>query len=60
VRSSPWARVWIDGESLGQTAIRRSVAPGTHRIRLVGPEDKTKDFTRDVKAGETVTIRWDW
>jgi eukaryotic-like serine/threonine-protein kinase len=60
VRSSPWSRVWIDGESLGQTAVRRPVTPGTHRIRLVGPDDKTKDFTRDVKAGETATLRWDW
>jgi hypothetical protein len=60
VRSSPWSRVWIDGESLGQTAVRKPVTPGAHRIRLVGPDDRTKEFTRDVKAGETVTIRWDW
>jgi hypothetical protein len=60
VRSSPWAKVWIDGESLGQTAVRKPVAPGMHRIRLVGPDDRSKDLSRDVRAGETATIRWDW
>jgi eukaryotic-like serine/threonine-protein kinase len=60
VRSSPWAKVWIDDEALGQTAVRKVVKPGLHRIRLVGPDDQTKELTRNVKAGETVPIRWDW
>jgi hypothetical protein len=60
VRSSPWAKVWIDNESLGQTAVRKSVAPGLHRIRIVGPDDQTKEFLRSVRRGETATIRWDW
>jgi serine/threonine-protein kinase len=60
VRSSPWAKVWIDDEALGQTAVRKVVKPGPHRIRLVGPDDQTKELTRNVKPGETVPIRWDW
>ena len=60
VRSNPWAKVWIDDEALGQTAVRKTVKPGSHRVRLVGPDDQTKEFTRVVKAGETVPIRWDW
>jgi serine/threonine-protein kinase len=60
VRSNPWAKVWIDDEALGQTAVRKVVKPGPHRIRLVGPDDQTKELTRNVKAGETVPIRWDW
>ncbi|HWU86260.1 MAG TPA: serine/threonine-protein kinase [Kofleriaceae bacterium] len=60
VRASPWAKVWIDDEALGQTAVRRTVQPGAHRIRLVGPDDRTQELARAVQAGETVSIRWDW
>jgi len=60
VHSSPWAKVWIDGELLGQTDLRKAVKPGLHRIRLMGPSGQTQELVRDVKAGETVPIRWDW
>ena len=60
VHSSPPARIWIDDEPLGQTDVRKVVKPGTHRIRLIGPDGRTQELVRDVKAGETVPVTWSW
>ncbi|MBK7857669.1 MAG: serine/threonine protein kinase [Archangiaceae bacterium] len=56
VNAQPWAEVWLDGVSLGQTPLSREVWEGTHGVRLVGPE-KEKSLSVTVKAGGTAVVQ---
>ena len=51
INAVPWAEVWIDGRSIGQTPIgNRPVAIGTHRIVFRHPVLGEKETTTVVKA----------
>lgn len=50
IRALPVAQVEIDGVFVGETppTIRKVLTPGTHRIRLTGPDKQVRDLTRTV------------
>ena len=51
INAVPWAEVWIDGRSIGQTPIgNHPVAIGTHRIVFRHPVLGEKETTTVVKA----------
>ncbi|MFO7447027.1 MAG: serine/threonine-protein kinase [Ignavibacteriaceae bacterium] len=56
---NPWARVFVDNESYGETPLRQTIQlkPGTHTIRL--ENDNFPSYTQRVilKAGETRNLK---
>jgi hypothetical protein len=54
-RKMPWAKVYVDGHLLGDTASLRRIRleVGEHEIRMVSPEAGTKTFRIQVRENET-------
>ena len=57
LNSKPWARVEIDGESLGLTTpiFRYPLAPGRHTLRLLRGEEVIKAWEVELSPGQTHT-----
>lgn len=56
---SPWADVYVDGESVGKTPLTRALilAPGAHTLRLVHPSFEPKVIQVRAAAGISRTMR---
>src|SRR5690606_3202891 len=53
VAAVPWARVFVDGEDVGETPVEAlSLPPGRHEVRLENPEFPAHAITVDVAPGE--------
>ncbi len=54
VNSTPWAKVYVDGVFVGETAVTGLVVTaGKHRLRLHNPQvNRTWESTLELKAGE--------
>ena len=60
-QSLPWALVFVDGKSIGQTPLRKEIPSGSHRIRLKnGNTGQTKTHRIHLKRGATESIRERW
>jgi hypothetical protein len=57
VNSRPWAEVFIDGRSVGNTPVQRPVYEGKHEIRLVSPEAGERTELIELKPGEEKDLR---
>jgi eukaryotic-like serine/threonine-protein kinase len=59
IRVSPWAHVFVDGKSVGQTPMEPlTLTVGTHRVRLFNPElQLERETTVKVLAGQRAEIR---
>lgn len=55
----PWAEVWVDGKSLGQTPVHARVSVGSHRVRLKNDE-KDKTVTVTVTSAKAAVIDETW
>lgn len=57
LNSRPWAQVFVDGKSIGNTPqMNVSLPAGQHKITLVNPEFRLrKNLTVTIKAGEVQT-----
>lgn len=63
VRTVPWARVFLDGQSVGEGVIaRRPVAAGPHALRLEPGEGEhtAKTLSINVTPGETTRVFFDF
>lgn len=58
----PWAEVFVDGKRMGQTPKTVSLAPGTHRVRLVNEKagHPAVDKRVNVRPGKKEVIDLDW
>ena len=58
---APWARVTIDGKSMGLTPLPRiGLLEGVHRVRLENPDlDRVHETTVRIEAGREATVRVD-
>jgi eukaryotic-like serine/threonine-protein kinase len=53
IDSTPWATIYLDGNSLGMTPIvKRSVAAGRHKLRAVTKDGRTRERTIEIPAGK--------
>lgn len=60
LNASPWAEVWIDGESVGETPIANvPVTIGTHKVTFRHPELGEKILFTTVKAGSPTRLTAD-
>ncbi len=54
--------IYIDGKNIGETPLTRlPIAPGPHKVKAVGPRNKTKNLTITIYGGrdtEAETITW--
>jgi hypothetical protein len=57
VNSRPWAEVFIDGHSVGNTPIQRPVYEGKHEVKLVNPEAGERIELVELKPGEEKDLR---
>jgi len=48
VNARPWARIWIDGEDLGPTPLKRVLPTGAHRLEAKFPNGKRVERRIDV------------
>jgi serine/threonine-protein kinase len=57
----PWAMIWLNGKSLGQTPFRENIAAGRYRLRLSN-DDAGKDETTliTVAPDQTTTVQRSW
>jgi hypothetical protein len=56
----PGALVEIDGEPIGPSPLRRTVAPGEHRVRVVSPNGgRTRERIATVREGEETALEID-
>ena len=55
VQCTPWAEVWVDGQSIDTTPLRKPIAlsAGRHQIELRNPEFPPYVETIELAAGET-------
>jgi serine/threonine protein kinase len=60
IKAKPFAEVEIDGVAVGSAPLTKRVSAGSHKVVLIGPDDKMKPFTISVAAGETKKIDWSW
>ena len=62
VDSDPYATIYIDGKRIDQTPLfKRSLPSGTHRVRAVREDGKSRTFTIRINPGQHVssgTLRW--
>jgi len=58
----PWANVYVDGQSRGQTPMPPlELLEGTHRVKLVNPElGRETEKTIRIKPGTETPLRIDW
>lgn len=54
---SPWAQVWIDGETRGSTPLVMQLDPGTHHLEYETPDGARHQRTVEIVRGETNTVR---
>jgi serine/threonine protein kinase len=58
---SPWARVRVDGEEIGQTPLRHQLAAGSHRIEIYNSElGKREQIKIKIISGQETKIRRSW
>jgi serine/threonine-protein kinase len=57
----PWALIWLNGKSLGQTPYRETIPAGRYRLRIAN-DDAGKDETTlvTVTPDQTTTIQRSW
>jgi hypothetical protein len=57
----PWALIWLNGKSYGQTPFRETIPAGKYRLRITN-DDVGKDETTQltVNADQTTTIQRSW
>ncbi len=55
VQCTPWAEVWVDGQSIDTTPLHKPIelSPGRHQIELRNPEFPPYVETVEIAAGET-------
>jgi serine/threonine-protein kinase len=62
IDSTPWATIYVDGNSLGITPIvKRSLPAGRHKLRAVLKDGRSKELTIDIPAGKLakpVQLSW--
>lgn len=57
----PWAQVWIDGLSIGDTPIASvEMAPGTHHVRFQHPEFGERHVIAVIEAGQRAQMTVDF
>lgn len=57
VTSDPVADVWVDGEALGRTPVRRyPLAPGSHLVLLSAPQRRSVSAQVQVNAGQEAQV----
>lgn len=56
VDSSPWAAVYVDGDSMGSTPLTLSLSPGTRRLRLHHQGFPEHTTTLDIQPGQADTL----
>jgi serine/threonine-protein kinase len=57
VNAVPWANVWVDGRSLGETPLANvQVTPGTHEIVFRHPELGERRIRATVESGVPARI----
>ncbi len=56
----PWARVEVDGKSVGRTPVDVKLRPGKHRVTLSNPDTgQSSKLTVEIEARETTSItKW--
>jgi serine/threonine-protein kinase len=57
----PWAMIWLNGKSLGQTPFREPIPAGRYRLRIAN-DDVGKDETTTVTVNpdKTTTVQRSW
>ncbi len=55
----PWAEIWLNGKSVGQTPYRATIAAGRYRLRIAN-DDKNEALMITVKPDQTTTIERKW
>ena len=57
----PWALIWLNGKSLGQTPFREAIPAGRYRLRIAN-DDVGKDETTlvTVNPDQTTTVQRSW
>jgi PEGA domain-containing protein len=59
VNAQPWAEVWVDGKSWGQTPVELELPPGKHKVALVYEGQKiTQTVTIGAGRVEHLTHVW--
>jgi len=57
----PWALIWLNGRSLGQTPFREKVAAGRYLVRIANDDvGKDETFTIVVSPENTTTVQRTW
>ncbi len=62
VNASPWAAVFVDGDSVGATPLSRPLSPGVHRVTLKNPSFPVHVAQVDIAASEETPLNvslWD-
>jgi len=57
----PWALIWLNGKSLGQTPFREAIPAGRYRLRIAN-DDAGKDETTlvTINPDQTTTVQRSW
>jgi hypothetical protein len=62
IDSTPWATIYVDGQSLGITPIvKRSLPAGRHKLKAVAKDGRTKEMSIDIPSGrlaKTIQLTW--
>ena len=62
IDSTPWATIYIDGQSLGITPIvKRSLPAGRHKLKAVAKDGRTKEMSIDIPSGrlaKPIQLTW--
>jgi serine/threonine-protein kinase len=57
----PWANLVVDGKAYGQTPLKISLPPGSHRVVLRNAElGRVESVTVKIKSGETKSLDFTW
>jgi serine/threonine-protein kinase len=56
IDSSPWAVVYVDGDSMGSTPLTLTLAAGTRQLRLRHPDFPEHQSNLDIHSGEADTL----
>jgi hypothetical protein len=60
IKVKPWALVWCDGQSLGQTPVLESIGAGRHWLKLQRPDGTAETVQITVKPDRETTLTRDW
>jgi serine/threonine-protein kinase len=62
IDSTPWATIYIDGQSLGITPIlKRSLPAGRHKLKAVAKDGRVKEMSIDIPSGrlaKPIQLTW--